>query len=180
MSLAGVNVDASYSPDPNQPKISAPIVSFDAAYWDWKLTGSYNYADFYDLFGPTKLSRKGESLKLAHSQHLILDYPRTLWLDRSVAGYSDLNALPEYQNVSTKNIGNLLDANLGLKYSNLDRAQAAVDDETGTALGPSLAPVLHTWSVPQRVGKLRSWISAAAEQRILAAGFVRQIVRRFH
>jgi hypothetical protein len=66
---------------------------------------------------------------------LIYDTPRTLSLDWSVAGYSDLNALPEYQNVSTNNVGNLLDANLGLKYSNMQRAQGAVDDEQGTAWG---------------------------------------------
>ena len=59
--------------------------------WDWKLTGYYNYADFYDLFGPTKVSRKGESLKLAHSQYLDLRYCRARSsLDWSVAGYSDL------------------------------------------------------------------------------------------
>jgi hypothetical protein len=133
--LVGVNVDASVSPDPNLPANERAHVSFDAHMWDWKLTGYYNYADFYDLFGPTKLSRKGESLKLAHSQYLIYDTTRTLGLDWSVAGYSDLNALPEYQNVSTNNIGNLLDANLGLKYSNLQRAQGAVDDEQGTAWG---------------------------------------------
>jgi hypothetical protein len=132
--IAGVNVDASYSPDPNLPADERAHVSFDAHFWDWKLSGYYNYADFYDLFGPTKLSRKGESLKLAHSQYLIFDQPRTLSLDWSVAGYSDLDELPEYQNVST-NVGNLLDANLGLKYSNLQRAQGAVDDEQGTAWG---------------------------------------------
>ncbi len=136
--VASVSFDAGFSPDPNLPGNQRAHLSFDAHYWDWKLTGSYNYADFYDLFGPTKLSRKGESLKLAHSQRLIYDTPRTLTLDWSVAGYSDLNALPEYQNVSTNNVGNLLDANLGLKYSNLVRAQAAVDDEKGTAWG------LHT------------------------------------
>jgi hypothetical protein len=133
--LAGVNVDASVSPDPNLPPDQRVHLSFDAHFWDWKLTGYYNYADFYDLFGPTKLSRKGESLKLAHSQYLIYDTPRTLSLDWSVAGYSDLNALPEYQNISTGNIGNLLDANLGLKYSNLERAQGAVDDEQGVSWG---------------------------------------------
>jgi hypothetical protein len=133
--LAGVNLDASVSPDPNLPSGQRAHVSFDAHMWDWRLTGYYNYADFYDLFGPTKLSRKGESLKLAHSQYLIYDTPRTLALDWSVAGYTGLNALPEYQNVSTNNIGNLLDANLGLKFSNLQRAQGAVDDEAGTAWG---------------------------------------------
>ncbi len=138
--LAGINVDASYSPDPGLPSNERAHVSFEAHLWNWKLTGYYNYADFYDLFGPTKLSRKGESLKLAHSQYLINDIQsptesRTLALDWSVAGYSDLNALPEYQNVSTNNIGNLLDANIGLKYSSLHRAQGAVDDEKGTQWG---------------------------------------------
>lgn len=133
--LVGVNLDASVSPDSNLPPDQRAHLSFDAHMWDWKLTGYYNYADFYDLFGPTKLSRKGESLKLAHSQYLIFDTPRTLALDWSVAGYSDLNALPEYQNISTGNIGNLLDANIGLKYSNLSRAQGAVDDEKGVAWG---------------------------------------------
>ena len=133
--LVGVNFDASVSPDANLPPDQRAHVSFDAHMWDWKLTGYYNYADFYDLFGPTKLSRRGESLKLAHSQYLIYDTPRTLALDWSVAGYSDLNALPEYQNILTGNIGNLLDANLGLKYANLRRAQGAVDDEQGSSWG---------------------------------------------
>ena len=130
--------------------------------WDWKLTGYYNYADFYDFFGPTKLSRKGESLKLSHSQYLIYDTTRTLGLDWSVAGYSDLNALPEYQNVSTNNIGNLLDANLGLKYSNLRRAQGAVDDEKARLGAFTLASITRM-ALSQRVGKLRSGIPAAPQ-----------------
>ena len=100
--LAGVNLDASFSPGLNHPADQRAHVSFDAHWWDWKLTGYYNYADFYDLFGPTKVSRKGESLKLAHSQFLIHDMPRTLSLDWNVGGYSDLDRLPEYQNISAK------------------------------------------------------------------------------
>ena len=132
--LAGVTLDASFSPDPNLAANQRAHVSFDAHWWDWKLTGYYNYADFYDLFGPTKVSRKGESLKLAHSQFLIHDAPRTLAFDWSVAGYSDLDRLPEYQNVST-NVRDLFEANAALKYSNLARAQGAVDDEKGTSWG---------------------------------------------
>jgi len=134
--LVGVNVDGSFSPDPSLPANERAHISFDAHMWDWKLTGAYNYADFYDLFGPTKVSRKGESLKLSHTQYLIYDTPRTLQLEWSVAGYSDLDRLPEYQNVAVStNIRDLLDANVKLKYSNLERAQGAVDDEKGTAWG---------------------------------------------
>jgi hypothetical protein len=132
--LAGVNVDASYSPDPNLAAGARTHVSFDAHLWDWKLTGYYNYADFYDLFGPTKLSRKGESLKLAHSKFLLYDTPRTLSFDWNVAGYVGLDQLPEYQNVSTVT-HNFFEANALLKYANLGRAQGAVDDETGTKWG---------------------------------------------
>jgi len=132
--VVGVNIDGSYSPDPNLPVNERAHVSFDAHMWDWKLTGYYNYADFYDLFGPTKVSRKGESLKLAHSQYLIYDTPRTLSLEWNVAGYSDLDRLPEYQNVAT-NVRDLAEANVMLKYSNLERAQGAVDDEKGSSWG---------------------------------------------
>jgi WD40-like Beta Propeller Repeat len=132
--LAGINVDAGFSPDPNLPAIERPHASFDAHLWDWKLTGAFNYADFYDLFGPTKVSRKGEQLKLAHSQFLIYDMPRTLSLEWNVGGYFDLDRLPDYQNVSAT-VRNLMEANLALQFSNLNKAQGAVDDEQGVAWG---------------------------------------------
>ena len=37
-----------------------------------------------------------------------------------------------------------------------------MDDEKGTSLGPPHAAVLHAWRLPQLLGKLRSWIPAAA------------------
>ena len=132
--LAGVNIEAGYSPDPNLPSNERAHLSFDAHLWDWKLSGYYNYADFYDLFGPTKVSRRGESLKLAHSNFFIYDTPRTLAFEWNVAGYSGLDRLPEYQNVSTF-VRNLFEANALLKYANLSRAQGAVDDEKGVKWG---------------------------------------------
>jgi len=132
--LAGLNLDVGVSPDPNQPAGERAHMSFDAHLWDWKLSGYYNYSDFYDLFGPTKVSRKGESLRLAHSKFLIYDTPRTLSFDFNLAGYVGLDRLPEYQNVSTV-AHNFFEANALLKYSNLSRAQGAVDDEKGTKWG---------------------------------------------
>ena len=132
--LTGVNVDASISPDTSLPSSERFHASFDAHYWEWKVSGYYNYADFYDLFGPTKVSRKGESLKVGHSNFLLYDVPRTLSLEWNVAGYAGLDRLPEYQNVSTS-ARNLLEGNIFLKYANLNRAQGAVDDEKGTAWG---------------------------------------------
>jgi hypothetical protein len=134
LQLAGVSLDAAFSPDPNLPSRERAHASFTAHLWDWKLSGYYNYADFYDLFGPTKVSRKGESLKLEHSKYLIYDTPRTLQLRWDVAGYFGLDALPEYQNVATA-VSNFGEANVGLRYSFLQRAQGAVEDETGDQWG---------------------------------------------
>jgi hypothetical protein len=131
--IAGVTVTASVSPGP-LPALEKAHVTFDAHLWNWKLTGYFNNADFYDLFGPTKVSRKGYSLKLDHTQHLIFDTPRTLDLDWNVAGYADMDRLPDYQNVVAP-YHTLLQANLNLKYSFLERSQGAVDDEKGTQWG---------------------------------------------
>jgi hypothetical protein len=132
--LTGINIEGSYSPDTSLPARERAHVALEAHLWDWKLTGYYNYADFYDLFGPTKVSRKGESLKLAHSNFLIYDTPRTLTFDWNVAGYAGMDRLPEYQNVATF-VPNLFEANALLKYAHLDKAQGAVEDEKGVAWG---------------------------------------------
>lgn len=71
--LAGVNITAGYSPDTSLPMNERFHFTFDSHLWNWKLSGYYNNADFYDLFGPTKVSRKGYSLQLAHSKYLIYD-----------------------------------------------------------------------------------------------------------
>ncbi len=132
--LTGVNMDGSYSPDPNLDAKERAHLSFSAHMWNWTLSGYYNYADFYDLFGPTKVSRKGESIKLEHSKYLIYDTPRTLQLQWNVAGYFGLDRLPEYQNIATS-FPNFGEANLKLKYSFVQKAQGAVDDETGNQWG---------------------------------------------
>ena len=150
--LAGVTLDASFSPDPNLPADQRAHVSFDAHWWDWKLTGFYNYADFYDLFGPTKVGRKGESLKLAHSQFLIHDAPRTLAFEWSVAGYSDLDRLPEYQNVST-NAGSVR-SQRGVEVFESGASAGRGRRRKGKQLGSLFAPVLFAHGVSARVGKL--------------------------
>jgi hypothetical protein len=129
--LTGVNLTAAYSPDSSLPAGERIHFTFDSHLWNWRLTGYYNNADFYDLFGPTKLSRKGYSLKLGHSQYLIYDTPRTLQLSWDVAGYGGMDRLPDYQNV-VATYRSLFTGQLGLKYSFLDKSQGAIDDEKGT------------------------------------------------
>jgi hypothetical protein len=96
----------------------------------WEGRFKYNAADFYDLFGPTKTSRKGYSLGLQYDRMLIYDKPKTLDLHVALAGYADLERLPYAQNVFAT-ASELLTARIELGYKNTRRSLGAVDDERG-------------------------------------------------
>jgi hypothetical protein len=92
----------------------------------------YNVASFYDLFGPTKTSRKGWGLTLDYDRTLIRDDPRTLDLSLGAAGYAGLERLPEYQNVATSpGFNKLVSWSGSLAYKNLRSSIGAVDPEKG-------------------------------------------------
>ena len=65
----------------------------------WTAQALYNPADFYDLFGPTKTSRKGYSVGLGHERILVYDRPRQLDLETEVRYWGGLERLPDYQNI---------------------------------------------------------------------------------
>ncbi|HXP07520.1 MAG TPA: hypothetical protein VN828_03445, partial [Acidobacteriaceae bacterium] len=75
-------------------------VGLDFTYWDWLLSGYFNKADFYDLFGPTKVGRRGFGLVGEKKKTFMHDSERTLDLTMDLAGYSGLDRLPDYQNVT--------------------------------------------------------------------------------
>lgn len=99
-------------------------------YWPWKFWISYNHADFYDLFGPTKTSRKGRGGGVQYFRYLINDRPRTLDLTLNIAGFSGLERLPQYQNIEVFH-DRFLSLNADLKYSYLLRSLGAVEKEEG-------------------------------------------------
>lgn len=100
-------------------------------HWNWKLSASLNRADFYDLFGPTKTSRRGYALALQYQGNLLFDAPRSLTYTLLVAGYGDLATVPEYQGV-TASYDRLLAFSGRLAYGSLRRSLGAVEDEMGT------------------------------------------------
>ena len=132
LQVAAVNVTASYSPDSTLRASERMHFGLDARLWNFKVTGYFNNADFYDLFGPTKTSRKGYALKLEDQHSMLFDPPRTLDLTWSVAGYGGMDSLPDYQNVAATT-SRLLTGKVGLNYSFLEKSLGAVDDEKGTA-----------------------------------------------
>ncbi len=132
--LAGVNVTVGGSPGQGLPTNEQYHAMVDAHYWNWKLTAYYNNSDFYDLFGPTKVSRKGESVKIGYAKTLIEDSPRTLVLNWNIAGYWGIDTLPDYQNVTVP-YHSFMEANAGLKYSFIRKTQGGVEEEVGTQSG---------------------------------------------
>ena len=78
-SFAKVGITAAYTPD-DEPagQRARPRRRSTAHYLGWRGGLAWNRSDFYDLFGPTKRSRKGYAAKLGYDQLLIYDDPRRL------------------------------------------------------------------------------------------------------
>jgi hypothetical protein len=126
------NIDLTTSYTPNQPLPSDERLHaiLNYRFWDWKLSATYNGADFYDLFGPTKVSRKGYSLVAENKGYLVFDEPETMQYRVALGGYWGLERLPEFQNVQTS-YDKFLSLNARINYQYLMKSLGAVDDERG-------------------------------------------------
>jgi hypothetical protein len=124
------SVTASYSPEAGVRQSERPHIRVDYQRYDWTGRASLNGADFYDLFGPTKTSRRGYEVALGHTNLLIFDEPRrlTLKVDGRFAG--NLDQLPEYQNVPV-NVDRMFTVAGDLSYTNVRSSLGNVDQEKG-------------------------------------------------
>ena len=87
-------------------------------------------ADFYDLFGPTKTSVRGNSWLVGYKKALIFDAPRTLDLDMYLKAFNGLDTVPGAQNVTSPS-DKLVTAVAKLKYGYIVNSLGNVDDEKG-------------------------------------------------
>ena len=130
LGLRAFDFTAAFSPDrslSNDEKLHLKI-GYDGV--PWKVRLGYNATDFYDLFGPTRVSRKGQSASVSYHQYLIYERPRTFEYTITSAYYGGLDTLPDYQNVRApfkeyETIAGRLDDR------DLRRTIGAVDDEYG-------------------------------------------------
>jgi hypothetical protein len=121
---------ASVTPGQDLPSSERMHLKAEYQRYDWRGYAELNNADFYDLFGPTKVSRKGYVFGLGHTNTLIYDEPRRLELDLDGSFSGNLDRLPEYQNVPVDiNALGTLDATL--KFSDVRNSLGSIDDETG-------------------------------------------------
>jgi len=128
--LPQIAVRTTYSPYAALASQEKVHFDFDYQYMDWMVKAAYNQADFYDLFGPTKTSRKGYSFGVEYQKSLVFDLPKTMDLNLSLMAYGDLERLPEYQNVRFP-ITKMFKGIMGWEYQFLERSLGAVDDEKG-------------------------------------------------
>lgn len=130
--LSRASATLSFSPDASLPLRDRFHLGLEANYWNWSLSAYFNKAGFYDLFGPTKVSRRGFGVIGEKRKTLIYESQRRLDLTLNLAGYSGLDRLPEYQNIVASH-SRFLSGTAALHYSDLERSLGAIEDEKGTA-----------------------------------------------
>jgi hypothetical protein len=126
----GLELSASFSPGQNLEQYERLHLRGVFRHWNWKVSGALNRADFYDLVGPTKTSRRGYSLAIQYQRNLYLDGPTSLGYTVQAAGYGDLATVPEFQNVAAS-FDRLAAFSGDLHYKSLRRSLGAIDDELG-------------------------------------------------
>ena len=125
------SITTSYSWDDELPSSERLHVNLAYKALNWYAEYRHNGADFYDLAGPTKRSRKGDAYVIGYDRALIYDKPRQLDFSASLGLYTGLDTLPTNQNVPSMLIDEILAADVGLSYSNTRTSIGAVDHEKG-------------------------------------------------
>jgi len=128
--LHRIDLSTTYTPNPTVAKDERVHAAFNYGFWDWNISGAWNNADFYDLFGPLRTSRKGSSLRLEYRNFWTFKEPETMEMKTNLAGYWRQERLPDYQNVAVT-FDHFYSLNAALKYSLVTRSLGAVDDEDG-------------------------------------------------
>ncbi|MEP7084784.1 MAG: hypothetical protein ABI854_08610, partial [Betaproteobacteria bacterium] len=132
LGFAKFGITGAYTPTGDLRNGERGHVEVTGEYLGWRGGLSWNRSDFYDLFGPTKRSRKGYAAKLGYDDLLIWDEPRRMTLKYDLTYYDGIDTLPEAQNVGT-NFTRLLTGEVGLYYTDKRRSLGSVDDEKGWA-----------------------------------------------
>ncbi|MEO5762595.1 MAG: hypothetical protein ABIR28_09825 [Vicinamibacteria bacterium] len=130
---AGLNratLATSYTPQGELPSNQRLHANFKFQRYDWTARAKWNGADFYDLFGPTKSSRKGYALGLGHKTSLLWDDPREMSLDVNADVFGKLDTLPDFQNVASTSTS-IMSLSAKVAYTNLRGSVGKVDPEKG-------------------------------------------------
>ena len=119
-----------YSIDTNVPPDQRLHINLEYKTLKWRLRYWHNGGDFYDLFGPTYSSRRGDAVLLGYRNALVYDPPNQLNIMADVAAYRGLDRLPQAQGVATAS-KNLVETLVGLRYTATEKSLGALDYEKG-------------------------------------------------
>jgi hypothetical protein len=128
--FAKLGITGAYTPIGPSPEAQRSHFDVEGEYLDWRAQVAYNLSDFYDLFGPTKISRKGDLVKLGYDDYLIYDGTRKMIVKYDLAYLNNIDTLPDAQNV-TSAFTRLTKEQVEWNYTDLRRSIGAVDDEKG-------------------------------------------------
>jgi len=130
MMLNNLTIKASFTPYGNLPLKQTVHLAVDYTYWNWTFQAQYNYADFYDLFGPTKFSRAGYMFSAKYSHVFMRMNPARTELYVKLTAYGDLETLPFYQNVESS-FTELYLGTFNFHRSYLRKSLGAIEPEQG-------------------------------------------------
>jgi hypothetical protein len=137
--LDTLSIGAGYSVDGDLPSEERPnltveykhaVISASPLSGAWRFGAQLNYADFYDLFGPTKQSRKGQRYYVGYDKTLLYDEPRVLSFSTELSHHRDMDALPRYQNIPVT-FDQMTTFGASLNYEHMKKSLGAVDYEKG-------------------------------------------------
>jgi hypothetical protein len=154
LGLHALDVALSYTPNSGLDKQERPHARFKYQHYPWTVRGDWNKADFYDFFGPTKVSRKGYSLGLGYEGYLLDEQSRSLRYHAGLTGYTGLDRLPDYQNVSVT-YDQFMSGYFSLGYGAMRGTIGGIEAEKGIKAGLTLAGTwLRKRVVPRVSGEL--------------------------
>ena len=130
MMLNNLVIKFSFTPYENLPLKQTVHLSIDYTYWNWTFQAQYNYADFYDLFGPTKFSRAGYMFSGKYSHVFMRMAPAKTEMYVKLAAYGDLETLPFYQNIESS-FTELYVGTVNFHRSYLRKSLGAIEAEQG-------------------------------------------------
>lgn len=128
--ISKAKIKASYTNNNLLPQKERLHLSLNYSYWQWKFNAALNKTNFFDLFGPTKVSRAGYYFSLGYDYLINLEKPIDSRLIFNLAYYGDLQKLPQYQNVNS-GFSELTYADITYNYSKYFRSLGGVDNESG-------------------------------------------------
>jgi hypothetical protein len=130
MEFNRVTVNLGYSPSERLRPAERWHLDTEYKTIDWSFRYWHNVGDFYDLFGPTERSRKGDAFLTTFKRALIYDTPRELDFEAKAAYYMGLDTLPGEQNVQA-GVKNIFSQSAALHFTDTSKSQGSVDHELG-------------------------------------------------